>query len=103
MRQAWPTQPGRSPDDQPIEEHAHGGQVPVDRGLGTPPAKVLGVGRNDHRLDPMQTRAAALAPIEELADRRVVRRPGAGVSDVRAEEVQEAPRGRLAGANDHGR
>ena len=74
-------------DDEPVAEHADGGQVLLDRGrrAGVGPD----VGRHVQRRDRLERQAPRLAPSQELPHGPPVRRARPPVGDPRGEELQE--------------
>ena len=81
--------------DQPVEQHADGGQVLLDRRLLEILAERLDIGRDVQRLDVGElAELVVLAPGEEPADGMQVGRPGVLVADGGGEELQEAARWR---------
>ena len=90
--------------DQPVEQHADGSQVLLDRRLRHRRLQVLDIGRDVERLDIGDlANAVPFAPSEKLADRPVVGQPGVLVPDGRCEELQEPARCGIAGVRDHAR
>ena len=79
-------------DDQPVEQHADGGQVLLDGRLLKVLAERLDLGGDVHRLD-VGDRGRPVAPVEEFAWRRGHRLARVGVADVGGEEFDEAPAG----------
>jgi hypothetical protein len=78
-------------DDEPIEEHADGGQVLLHGRLGMGAAELLDVAGDVDRLDPLQVREAfVLAPGRELRDGDVIGFAGIPVADVDGEKFPEA-------------
>ena len=74
-------------DDEPVAEHADGGQVLLDRGRR--PGVGPDVGRHVQRRDCLERQAARLAPGQKLPHGPPVRRARAPVRDPRGEELQE--------------
>ena len=88
-------------DDQPVEQHADGGEVLLDGRLLEVLAERLDVGRDMHRLDVGElAELVALAPGEEAPAGVEVGRAGVLVVDRDGEEFQEAARRRVAGVGD---
>ena len=91
-------------DDQPVEQHAHGGEVLLDGRLGGGFLQRLDIGRDMQRLDIDQLGDAALfEPGEERAARPVIGHAGVLVADRGGEEFEEAARGMVAGVGDRRR
>ena len=65
--------------------------------------ELLDIGRDDHRLDLVESEASALAPPGEASDGREVREAGVPVPDVGGEELPEAPLGVLGGREERWR
>jgi len=90
--------------DQPVEQHADGGEVLLDGRLFEIRPERLDVGGDVQRLDIGQlTNVMPLAPGEEPAARPVIGLAGIPVADGSGEEFQEPPGGVLAGASDRRR
>jgi hypothetical protein len=88
-------------EDEPVEEHADGGEVLLYRRLRVALAELLDVSGDHHRLDAAEiVNPSAIAPAEKVTDGAAVGATGVRVSDVRREELEEAARGVLAGAGD---
>jgi len=90
--------------DQPVEQHADGCQVLLDRRFLEILAKRLDIGRHMQRLDIGElAELVMLAPGEEPAGGMQVGCPGVAVADGGGEEFEEAAGGLLAGVGDHRR
>jgi hypothetical protein len=91
-------------DHQPVEQHADGRQVLLDRGCGVGFAQVLDVGCHMYRLDLLElVKASAFDPAEKIRDRSSVGLPGVAVADVGGEELEKAAASVRAGGGDLGR
>jgi hypothetical protein len=78
--------------DQPVEEHAHRGEVLLDARLGVRLLKLLDVGRDDGRADVRKITDTVLsAPTEEIGNGASVGSARVRVPDVRRDELVEAP------------
>ena len=87
--------------DQPVEEHADGGELLLDRRLGVVLLELLDIGGDQDRLDGFEVAdAAVLAPAEEVDGVAEVRTPGVRVADVGGEVFGEAGDGVFAGGGD---
>ena len=75
---------------QPVEAHADGGQVLLDRWGGAGLGQLLDIGSDVHRLDAGERQAVPLAPGEEIPDGSGVCLAGVGVADGRGQEFDEA-------------
>src|ERR1017187_597444 len=81
---------------QPVEKHADGGQMLLDRGSRPLTVQLLDIGRNMHRLHPPQfANSLPFAPAQEISGGPRIRRPRVFVTDVDGEEFEEAKRGTL--------
>jgi hypothetical protein len=90
--------------DQPIDQHADGGQVLLDRRLLKILAERLDIGGDVERLDVGElAEFVAIAPVEEPHDGMVIGRPRVLVADGGGEEFEEAARGLVASRGDHAR
>ena len=90
--------------DQPVEQHADGGQVLLDGRLLEILAQRLDIGGDMQRLDIGDLADLVLvAPGEEPAAGPVIGRAGVLVADGRGEEFEEAARGVVAGGGDRRR
>ena len=86
--------------DQPIEQHADGGQVLLDRRLLEVLAERLDIGGDVERLDIGDLADLVLvAPGEEPHGGAIVRHARVFVADGGGEEFQKAARGLVAGAS----
>ena len=91
-------------DDEPVEQHAHRGEVLLDGRLGGGVLQRLDIGRDMQRLDIDELGDAALfEPGEERACGPVIGHAGVLVADRRGEEFEKAARGMVAGAGDRRR
>jgi len=91
-------------DDQPIEQHADGGEVLLDRRLGRRLLQHLDIGGDVHGLDIGQlTDAVLLDPAEEVAHGPVISDAGVLVADLGCKEFEEAPGCMVAGPSDQRR
>ena len=90
-------------DDEPVEEHPERREVLLDARRRERGRELLDVGRDDHRLDLVESEASALAPLGEASDGREVREAGVPVPDVGGEELPEAPLGALGGGDERWR
>ena len=79
--------------DQPIEEHADGGQVLLDGALGMRLAELLDVAGDMNRLDRFERQVALFTPIRKFRDGAEVRLARVPVPDVGGEKLPEAPAG----------
>jgi hypothetical protein len=87
--------------NQPVEQHADGSQVLLDRWFLEVLAERLDIGSDVQRLDIGELADLVMvAPGEEPADRMQIRRPGVPVAGGGGEEFQEALRRRVAGIGD---
>ena len=90
--------------DQPVEQHADGGQVLLDRRLLKILAERLDIGGDVQRLDIGDLADMVLvAPGEEPHGGAIIGHAGVLVADRRGEEFQEPARGLVAGVGDHAR
>ena len=88
-------------DDQPVEQHADGGEVLLDRRLLEILAERLDIGGDVQRLDVGELADPVMvAPGEEPPAGMVIGRAGVLVADGGGEEFQEAARGVVAGVGD---
>jgi len=79
--------------DEPIEEHANGGEVLLDRGLGTLGAELLDVRGDMNGLDSLKRQLSFFAPGGKLRDRDEVRAARVAVADVGSKKFPEASAG----------
>ena len=90
--------------DQPVEQHANGGEVLLHRRLFKILAERFDIGGDMQRLDISDfTNGVMITPGEEPHDGVIVSRARVLVADRRGEEFEEAARGLLAGVGDHSR
>src|SRR5260221_8935250 len=88
-------------DDQPVEEHAEGGEVLLHGRLGELVLQDLDIGRDVQRLDADELgEAVRVAPREEVADGPVIGGARVLVAEGGGEEFEEAARRSLAGGGD---
>ena len=88
-------------DDEPVEEHADGGEVLLDRGLGVAVLELLDVPGDGHRFDRLEIRVAlALAPGKKRDGVAEVRAAGMRVLNVDGEVFGEAVAGVRSGGVD---
>jgi hypothetical protein len=93
-----------SAGDQPIEQHADGGEVLLDGRLRHSLLERLYIGGDVERLDIDQPDdPGGIEPGEEVRDGAVIGHPGILVADGGGEEFQEAADGGVAGAGDRRR
>ena len=91
-------------DDEPVEQHAHGGEVLLDGRLGDGFLQRLDIGRDMQRLDIGELGdAVPFEPGKERARRPVIGHARVLVADRRGEEFEEAAGGMLAGGGDRRR
>ena len=90
-------------DDEPVEEHPECREVLLDARRRERGRELLDVGRDDHRLDLVESEASALAPPGEAAHGREVGKAGVPVPDVGGEELPEAPLRELRGGEERRR
>jgi hypothetical protein len=90
--------------DEPIEQHADGGEVLLDGRLRHPVLERLYIGGDVKRLDIDQRHdPGGVEPGEEVRHRPVIGHAGVLVADGGGEEFQEAPHRGIAGAGDRRR
>jgi len=90
--------------DQPIDQHADGGQVLLDGRLLEILAERLNIGGDMQRLDVGDLAdLMPVAPGEEPHDGMVISLPRVLVADGGGEEFQKAARGLVASLGDHAR
>lgn len=91
-------------DDEVVKQHPYCGQVLLDGRLGIRGQHRLDIGRDVDWLDFIELgNAVDVEPGEERAAGPVIGHSGILVSDGRGEELEEAPRGVFAGADDRRR
>ena len=91
-------------DDQPVEQHAQGGELLLDGRHGVVPAEPLHPGGDVYRLDLAEPGDAALAhEAEKPAYRPRIGISRIGVGNLRGEEFEEPPLRPIAGGNDQRR
>ncbi len=87
--------------DEPVEQHADGGQMLLDGRLREVLAEAFDIGGDVERFDLVQAaELVAVAPVEEAQHGMVIRGPGVLVADGGGEEFQEAARGVRSGVGD---
>ena len=92
------------PIDQPVEQHADGGEVLLDRRLLKILAERLDIGGDVQRLDIGNLADLVMvAPGEEPDAGAMIRHARVLVADGGGEELEEAARGLVAGGGDHAR
>jgi hypothetical protein len=90
--------------DEPVEQHADGGQVLFDRRLFEVLAERLDIGGDMERLDIGDLAdLVPVAPFEEPHGGPVIGLPCVLVADGGGEEFQKAQRGLVASRGDHAR
>ena len=90
--------------DQPVEQHADGGEVLLDRRFFKILAERLDIGRDVERLDIGDLADLMMVdPGEEPNDGVIIGRPRVLVADGGGEELEEAARGLVTGLDDHTR
>ena len=89
--------------DQPIEQHAHGGELLLYARRRMGPLERLYIGGDIERPDRGQRQPAIFAPGEELSTRPRISSARIWIADVSGEEFDIAPGGRLAGVGDQRR
>jgi len=84
--------------DQPVEEHANGGQLLLDGGLGVRLPQLLDIGGDRHGSDVLQgVNAASLAPVQEGEGVAVIGPAGVRIADLGGEILDEAGDGVFPG------
>src|SRR4051794_34884457 len=90
--------------DQPVEQHADGGEVLLYRRLRHRLLQALDVGRDMHRFDIDDVADLMLiAPVEKLRDGSCIGQPSVAVADRGREKLDEVPRRMAASLCDHAR
>ncbi len=91
-------------DDEPVEQHADGGEMLLDRRLLEILPKGLDIGGDVQRLDIGEVAdLVMIAPGEEPDAGMIIRHAGVFVADGGGEELEEAAGGLVAGGGDHAR
>ena len=90
-------------DDKPVEEHPERRELLLHARGRQLPGELLNVGRDDHRLDLVESNAAALAPLGETPGGRKVGEAGVRVPDVGGEEFPEPALGAFGGGEERRR